>query len=227
VFVADTRKLSPLSLAVLSCIAEKPMHPYEISSTMRERGKHASIKLNYGSLYTVVESLAKRGMIEPVETVRDGRRPERTVYRATDLGRDAFAHSLAELLRTPDKEFLKFEAALSLLPGIHPDEATGLLRERLFQLEIQVRTWRSAMELATEAKLPRMFYVETEYYLALLEAERDFVTKLVGEMQAGSLEGMDGWRRFYERLAADPDGDYDADAEVKAGEWGGGSPGTP
>ena len=58
------RKVSnPLALAVLACLAERPMHPYEMSTTMRERGKHESIKLNYGSLYSVVESLQKHGLI--------------------------------------------------------------------------------------------------------------------------------------------------------------------
>ena len=57
------RKVSnPLALAVLACLAERPMHPYEMSTTMRERGKHESIKLNYGSLYSVVESLQKHGL---------------------------------------------------------------------------------------------------------------------------------------------------------------------
>ena len=37
------------------------MHPYEISTTLRTRGKEESIKLNYGSLYAVVESLPSTG----------------------------------------------------------------------------------------------------------------------------------------------------------------------
>ena len=54
------RKVSnPLALAVLTLLAEKPMHPYEMSSTLRERAKEQSIKLNYGSLYSVVESLVR------------------------------------------------------------------------------------------------------------------------------------------------------------------------
>ena len=36
------------------------MHPYEMATTMRTRGEDESIKLNYGSLYTVVESLARK-----------------------------------------------------------------------------------------------------------------------------------------------------------------------
>src|SRR5215475_6914469 len=75
---------NPLALAVLSCLLERPMHPYEISTTLKERNKEQSIKLNYGSLYSVVDSLAKHGLIQAQETSRDGRRPERTVYRSEE-----------------------------------------------------------------------------------------------------------------------------------------------
>ena len=69
------RVSNPLALAVLACLTEKSMHPYEISTTLRTRGKERSIKLNYGSLYAVVESLQKHGLITARETTREGRRP--------------------------------------------------------------------------------------------------------------------------------------------------------
>ena len=56
------------------------MHPYEISQTLKSRAKDDSIRLNFGSLYSVVAGLLKRGLIADRETTREGRRPERTVY---------------------------------------------------------------------------------------------------------------------------------------------------
>src|SRR5689334_17322321 len=56
------RKVSnPLALAVLAALRQGPMHPYEMATTMRSQGKERSIKLNFGSLYTVVDNLAKHG----------------------------------------------------------------------------------------------------------------------------------------------------------------------
>jgi DNA-binding PadR family transcriptional regulator len=75
---------NPLALAVLGCLSERPMHPHEISTTLRTRGQESSIKLNFGSLYSVVNSLQKHGLIKPRETTRDGRRPEHTVYEITE-----------------------------------------------------------------------------------------------------------------------------------------------
>src|SRR6266496_2920327 len=124
------RVSNPLALAVLSCLIERPMHPYEISTTLRERGKEASIKLNYGSLYSVVEALQKHKLIEAQETVRAGRRPERTVYAITDTGLAEFQDWLAELLSVPVKEFTSLEAGLSLMPGLTPDEVARLFETR-------------------------------------------------------------------------------------------------
>ena len=133
------RKMSnPLALAVLSLLIERPMHPYEMSSTMRERVKEESIKLNYGSLYSVVDSLVKHGLIEVHETVREGRRPERTVYAITDAGRTELVDWLSELLSIPVKEFTQFEAALSLMACLPPDEVSRLLHTRRNRLEAEI-----------------------------------------------------------------------------------------
>ncbi|MGH2410922.1 MAG: PadR family transcriptional regulator, partial [Chloroflexota bacterium] len=49
------RRSNPLALAVLAQLCEGPMHPYEIATQMRSRGVETNIKLNYGSLYSVVD----------------------------------------------------------------------------------------------------------------------------------------------------------------------------
>src|SRR5438067_9744544 len=109
--MAKRRISNPLALAVLALLAERPMHPYEMSSTLRERAKEESIKLNYGSLYSVVESLQRHKLIDVHEVVREGRRPERTVYAITEAGRTELVDWLSELLALPVKEYTQFEAA--------------------------------------------------------------------------------------------------------------------
>src|SRR3954454_25285865 len=92
------RVSNPLALAVLATLNERPMHPYEINTTLRSRGKEPSIKLNFGSLDSVVESLQKHPLITTRETTRDGRRPERTVYEITAAGVEEFEDWLAQLI---------------------------------------------------------------------------------------------------------------------------------
>jgi DNA-binding PadR family transcriptional regulator len=197
------RKVSnPLALAVLACLAERPMHPYEMSTTMRERGKHESIKLNYGSLYSVVESLQKHGLIAPRETVRDGRRPERTVYEITAAGRLEFVDWLAELIGTPAKEYPSFEAGLSMIGGLPPDLAVTLLQQRSAQLRSQLRAGQEMAGYAAGIGVPRLFLIEADYRRGQIEAEIAFADGLAASIADRSLDGVDFWRESQRQYAA-------------------------
>jgi DNA-binding PadR family transcriptional regulator len=173
------------------------MHPYEVAQTLRVREKHESIKLNYGSLYSVIGSLEKRGLITARETMREGRRPERTIYGITADGERELVDWLSVLVARPAKEYLRFEAALSLLGSLPPEDAVALLKERIDRLAIDLSTMRATRAHVEQLGLPRLFMVETEYLEALHEAELAFVQKLTDDIEGGSLEGMDLWRSLY------------------------------
>ena len=187
---------SPLALAVLAQLAEGPMHPYEIAATLRSRGKEHSIKLNYGSLYTVVDNLARHGLIEAVEARREGRRPERTVYRLTEAGQAEMDDWMTELLSAPVKEYPQFEAALSLLPALGPDEVLDSLRQRVSILEKAIDDERAQLT-GLRTVLPRLVLLETEYGLRMREAELDWVRGLVSDLEDGSLPGLAEWRDWH------------------------------
>ncbi len=197
-----TRKVSnPLALAVLSCLAERPMHPYEMASTMRERRKDESIKLNYGSLYSVIEALSRHHLIQPKETVKEGKRPERTVYQLTEAGSLELYDWLSELLAVPAKEFTQFEAGLSLMPALPPEEVATLLQRRCDMLEIELAKAGSINAFARGKKLPRLFLVDFEYRAMLRQAELSWVRALATEIASGELEGLEEWRGWFEPSA--------------------------
>ena len=173
------------------------MHPYEVAQTLRARAKHESIRLNYGSLYGVVEALEKRRLIHARETVRAGRRPERTIYEITDAGMREMADWLSELIAAPVKEYLQFEAALSLLPALPPDEALTALQQRCQTLEIEIATLDGAVSAAQSHGMPRLFALESEYVQALRRAELDYVQRLAKDIESGELSGIDQWRSWY------------------------------
>src|SRR5437773_11124124 len=143
-----------LALAGLLTLTEHPRRPYEMAATMRAQGKERSIKLNYGSLYTVVNTLARHGLIEATGAGREGRRPERTVYEITEAGRKELEDWMAELVAVPVKEYPQFEAALSELPVLSPGRALELLHDRVSALEQAIAHDRA--ELAGLTWLPRL-----------------------------------------------------------------------
>jgi DNA-binding PadR family transcriptional regulator len=188
--MTSRRKIgNPLALAVLACLFERPMHPYEMAGTMRERHQDESIKLNYGSLYTVTQSLQRLCLIEPQETAREGNRPERTVYRLTDAGRLELIDWLSELICQPVRDYTNFEAGLALLPVLPPAEAVRLLEQRCERLETDIAQAHAVGAMLAERKLPRLFLIESEYRLRLKQAELDWVRALVADVKEGTLQG--------------------------------------
>lgn len=188
---------NPLALAVLATLFEGPNHPYDIARVLRSRGKEHSLKLNYGSLYTVIRNLERHGFIEAETTEREGLRPERTVYRLADAGKTELQDWMAQMLGTVQKEYPRFESALALAGALHPDEVLALLEKRLGQLERENTTVRTELDRFL-TMLPRLFLIEVEYALAIAEAEERFVRELVGAMRDGTFDGLDGWRQAYE-----------------------------
>jgi len=196
--MAGRQRSNPLALAVLALLSERAMHPYEMAATMRSRGQDQSIRLNYGSLYGVVESLVRRGLVEEQEVEREGRRPERTVYRLTDDGRTEVVAWLSELLGTPVKEFPRFEAGLALMGVLPPERVVELLHARVDALDLEVLRLDSSLGAAAHNGVPRVFVVEIEYERALVQADLAFTRALAADIETGTLEGVEQWRGFHD-----------------------------
>lgn len=186
-----------LALAVLSALVQRPMHPYEIATALRAWGKDQDMEFKWGSFYTVIGNLDKHHLIEAVESLREGRRPERTVYRITEAGRAELVDWARELVATPMAEHPRFRAGLSVLAALHPDEATALLRQRLGLLQDAIRKDRETLD-AHLREIPRLFLVESEYDLAIRDAEASWLRALIAELTSGSYPGLDTWRAFHE-----------------------------
>jgi DNA-binding PadR family transcriptional regulator len=202
--MSDKRPVSnPLALAVLSLLYERPMHPYEMATTLREREKSESIKLRFGSLYSVIDRLEQEGLIRAGERIREGKRPERTVYHITEAGSVEMRDWLRELVSTPVKEYPQFEAALSLLPGLPPDEAIEMLELRGELLEDMIKEIDAHDEQAANYGIPALFMIESDYRKRMLECERVWVRQLIEQMVEESwadielMEGVPTWRQMH------------------------------
>jgi DNA-binding PadR family transcriptional regulator len=196
--MAKRRKVGNLlALSLLSLLAQQPMYPYEMAQTLRSRGKDKNFKINWGSLYTVVNNLEKYGFIEEAGTGREGRQPERTTYQITAQGLAELRDWLAELLSVPEDENSAFVTALSEGGILPPDQFIKLLTIRLATLDKDNAAHQADLKLWSE-RLPRMLLVETEYQLAMRLAQATWVRGLLRELVEGTLEGMDIWRRIHE-----------------------------
>src|SRR5256885_2846520 len=102
-------------VAVLALLREGPMHPYQMQRVLRDRREDVVLGLKRGSLYHAINRLVRARLIEPVTVDRDGRRPERTTYRATAAGTRALVQWLRHRLATPPREPAEFAGSISFL----------------------------------------------------------------------------------------------------------------
>jgi len=202
--MADTKRAisNPLALAVLVLLYERPMHPYEMASTLRERRKEESIKLNYGSLYTVIEQLLRERFIGVREVLREGKRPEKTVYELTSAGETELVDWMRELVSSPMKEYPMFEAAISLLPALPPEEVIDLLEIRVGLLQKTIEEFAEEERICREMKLPRLFSLEREYYKALTLAEYKFCGDLLSDIKRNTGGLRSGWAALRKQALA-------------------------
>jgi DNA-binding PadR family transcriptional regulator len=186
--MAEPRR-SVLAVAVLSMLAEAPMHAYRMQQLIKERRKDDVVNVTQrNSVYQTIERLLRDGLVEVAGTDRDAGRPERTTYRVTETGRRHLADWMREMLSTPAAEFPEFPAALSFLPVLPAVEVAALLRERVARLEERASALDAELAWGAE-HLPRVFVVESEFVRRVLAAELDYLRSLVDDVEAGSV----GW----------------------------------
>ncbi|HEY6492979.1 MAG TPA: helix-turn-helix transcriptional regulator [Trebonia sp.] len=178
---------TPVALSVLSLLNERSMHPYEMRSLMRERRHDRAFRIRESSVYDTVARLAERGFIEPVEVNREGKRPERTVYAITELGRDELLVWLWDLASEPSAEYPAFAAPLMFIYSLGKDRTIAALQQRAARLEAEISSsdaFRRAY-LADIPEFPRIFGIEDEYAQAMRQAELSWVRATVAELRDG------------------------------------------
>jgi DNA-binding PadR family transcriptional regulator len=174
------------SLTVLCLLRVRPMHPYEMQRLIREWHKDDYLDLKRGSLYHAIARLHRAGAIEPVETSRQGRRPERTVYRLTAAGEQQVLDWLRELLARPVREPTSFFAALSFLPHLDPESVRAHLEERVGLLQAEIDQLSMVLKMMVP-RIGRLVLIEVEYARAMRRAELAWVRSLLEELRTGKL----------------------------------------
>jgi DNA-binding PadR family transcriptional regulator len=178
-------------MAVLELLHERNMHPYEMTQIMRERRVDYRVKLRPGSLYHTVERLESQGIIEIVDTQRQGRRPERTVYGLTEQGRDVFVEQARAMLGTPAQEYPQYPVALSAASELDQDDAVEQLKMRVVTLRAQIAADQVVIDHVLTRQLPTMYWIDYAYVHHQRQSELDWTEKLIEDLESGRITWPD------------------------------------
>jgi DNA-binding PadR family transcriptional regulator len=190
----NSSRRSPIALAVLAMLYEAPMHPYRMQRLIKERGKDEVINVaQRAGLYQTIQRLEREGLISAQRTIRDDKRPERTVYEITESGRAIALEWMRQILSTPAAEYPEFPAAISFLPLLSPDDALRQFELRAKAIEAELGRIDEGLKQA--AHVPRLFLLESEYLRAVQVTELAWVNAVVEDLRAGRLTWSEAWLR--------------------------------
>jgi DNA-binding PadR family transcriptional regulator len=153
---------------------------------IRQRGNDNFLDLKRGSLYHAIARLQRGGLIEVIETRREGRRPERTVYKLTEAGEREVLGWLRDLLAKPGQVSTPFFAALSFLAHLRPEDVLAQLGARAGRLEEEI-AGTDAVLREIMPRIGRLVLVELEYTQAMRRAELGWVRALSEDIRTGRL----------------------------------------
>jgi len=123
------------------------------------------------------------------------------VYAITDAGRAELRDWLRELVEEPQHEYPHFVAALSLIGALPPSEVVTLLRRRLTRLAAQRAEIQAIIDGTLAQGVPRLFLIEEEYRLALLDAESSFVERFIEQITDPETGWGPLWASFHGEAA--------------------------
>ncbi|MEU4251865.1 PadR family transcriptional regulator [Amycolatopsis sp. NPDC026612] len=184
-------KLTPLGLAVLELLHERPLHPYEMAQLMRERYVHMRVNVKAGSLYHTVERLLRAGFIEIVDTQRDGRRPERTVYGMTQTGLDEFTQRGRELLGDLATEFPAYLSGLAVIDELGHEASLIELEHRITRLRAAVAADEAVLQRLAEDETPAIYWLDWRYQCDHRKFELGWTERLHDDLRSGRIPFQD------------------------------------
>jgi DNA-binding PadR family transcriptional regulator len=187
----DMASISPLALAALGLLAERPMHPYEMYQLLLHRQEDRLLKVRPGTLYHTVDRLDRDGLVRALRTERAGNRPERTTFEITDAGRRELSRRLVEMLSVPAEEYPEFPLAISQAYNLPREQVVACLRTRLQVLSGQQKYIGERLGEADLHRVPRLFWLDVERDRVVRDAETAWLERIVEEIESGALPWLD------------------------------------
>jgi len=169
-------------LAILTLVAERPRHGYEIEQLLEERGMREWTEVGFSSIYYLLKKLERDGLIESrLEETQRG--PARKVYHLTSAGGEALSRGVLEALSVPQRGYPSVLLGLSALPAVPALQALDALRE--YRAALTERHGQLQEKWSSQQPLPYFVDALFTYSLALLDAEikwiGEFITRLEEE----------------------------------------------
>jgi DNA-binding PadR family transcriptional regulator len=178
----DTRLTTP-DLVILSLLAERPMHGYEVNATLEDRKIREWAPVSRPQIYYSLDKLTRLGLIRVGADESPAAGPERRVFETTASGRDRLADALESKHWVDNRVHQPFLIWLALSWQARPRTFRKQLSDRKKILEARLAEERATLkDVLNEVGHP---YHEAVWMLQLvieqMESEKRWVNRLLKE----------------------------------------------
>jgi DNA-binding PadR family transcriptional regulator len=170
-------------LTVLSLIAEKPRHGYDIEQIIEERGMRDWTEIGFSSIYYLLNKLEKDGMVESQLQQPEGRGPARKIFTITADGKRSHTEGVLAALSIPINSSQPFLMGLSNLPVIPRDELKEALNIYTARLEDGLKQLEERAE--EQSPIPPFVGAMFDYSQGMIEAELNWIRRFLKDVEAG------------------------------------------
>lgn len=176
-------------LAILSLIAERPRHGYQIEETIEARGMRGWTDIGFSSIYYLLKKLTKAGLL--AQATRESERgPTQKVYSITKTGITALRDGTRKVLSDPEAGERSLLLGLANLPVLSPAEVLNALRTRL----VRLRDLRQGIIGAQAAQQPLFDHVNALFDCSLssLDCQTAWLEAFIVRLGAGEIAWPEG-----------------------------------
>jgi DNA-binding PadR family transcriptional regulator len=178
--------MTQAEIVVLSLIAEKPRHGYDLEREIDERGMREWTEIGFSSIYYLLNKLQNDGMLQSQLQPADGKGPARKVYQLTPAGRAALIEAALASLSVPHKFSSPFLVGLANYPLLDRNQLLAAIEGYAGHLKSRL----DHMRQREEAQKPLPGFVEAmfSYSRVLVETELDWMQRFIAQVEAGNVE---------------------------------------
>ncbi|MDK2981275.1 MAG: hypothetical protein PWQ55_1622 [Chloroflexota bacterium] len=178
----ETPALTDAELALLSLLAESPMHGYQIEQTIEERGMRDWTPIGFSSIYYLLDKMKRKGWLASSLAQGSGKGPARQVYSLTTAGQKAWRSAVLDALRNPHRAYSNFMIGLANIIALDPSEvgaAVSQHRAQLVERRGQVQAKLDSYNQSIPWEVVQLF----DLSLAQIDCELAWTAKFLQELE--------------------------------------------
>jgi DNA-binding transcriptional ArsR family regulator len=172
-------------LAILSLVAERPRHGYDIEQVIEARGMREWTEIGFSSIYYLLNKLEKGGMIESQLKQPEGKGPARKVYSITEEGRQVQFEGTVTALSSPQSGSSQFLLGLSNFPIVPREQALIALNSYASKMEERLNHVLGRAE--EQRPMPPFVEAMFDYSVTMYEAEKKWIEKYIQQVEENEI----------------------------------------